>query len=233
MNVLNNNILRIFGLFLLTFGTGGQLAAQKQPSKKVIKDGVQLYNEGNYTAAENKFSKGQKNKKYAAVAGYNRGNSLYKLKKYDESSQQFLNAAKEAKTKELRAKALHNLGNSLLQAKDYENALKAYQHSLINNPTDEQTRYNLAYTMQMLKKQQQQQNKDQQKQDQQQQKKDQQQQQKQKQDQQQQQQKQQQELNKQNAQNMLDALNQDEKNIQKTVKGNKSNGEKKPVEKDW
>ncbi len=220
--------------FLLFIFLTVQLNAQQEPSKKVIKDGVELYNQKNYSAAEKKFAEGAKNKKHGNVSTYNRGDASYKLQKYKEAAQHFLNAAKETKDKELRAKSLHNMGNALLQEKDYENALKAYQHALINNPTDEQTRYNLAYTMQMLKKQQQQQNKNQQQQQQQQEKKDDQKDKKdQPKDQQQQQQQQQQDLNKQNAQNMLDALNQNEKNIQKKVKGNKSNGEKKPVEKDW
>ena len=51
---------------------------------------------------------------------------------------------------------MHNLGNSFMKKKDYRQSVEAYKHSLRINPTDEETRYNLALAMKLLQKQQQQ-----------------------------------------------------------------------------
>src|SRR5206468_3608466 len=68
------------------------------------------------------------------------------------------------------SKAYHNLGNSLLKSKKYPESIDAFKNALKSNPSDNDTRYNLAYAQSMLKeeqqkKQQQQQNKDQKDQD--------------------------------------------------------------------
>ena len=113
--------------------------------------------------------------------------------------------------------------------------IEAYKESLRNNPKDDETRYNLALAQKLLKDQQQQQqnqNQDQQKQDQQQDKKDQN---KDQQDQQQQQQQPQQnknEMSKENAEQLLNAVMQDEKNVQEKVKKQVQIRGKK-LEKDW
>ncbi len=225
-------ILPFLTLVLITFGS---IKGFAQSNKKNIVSGNKAYRNRSYKAAEKEYDEALKGDKFLEEAAFNKGDALYRQKKYAEATQQYLTAADKTKDKELKAKSLHNLGNSFMQQEDYEKALKAYQMSMMNNPNDEKTRHNLAYALQKLKKQKQDQKKDQNKQQQQQQQQPQQQKpEDQKKDQQQQQQQQQQEsLNKQNAENMLDALNQDEKNIQKKVKGNKGNGKKSRSSKDW
>lgn len=55
----------------------------------------------------------------------------------------------------------HNMGVIFQAGKDYAKAVDAYKMSLRNNPTDHETRYNLALAQKMLKDQQNQQNQDQ------------------------------------------------------------------------
>ena len=55
----------------------------------------------------------------------------------------------------------HNMGVIFQAGKDYAKAVDAYKMSLRNNPTDHETRYNLALAQKMLKDQQNQQNLDQ------------------------------------------------------------------------
>ena len=117
---------------------------------------------------------------------------------------------------------------------------EAYKKSLRNNPKDDETRYNLALAQKLLKDQQQdQQNQDQQqqqqeqKEDKQDQNKDQQEQdQKDQQQNQQQQQQNKNEMSKENAQQLLNAVMQDEKNVQDKVKKQLQIQGKK-LEKDW
>jgi len=71
-------------------------------------------------------------------------------------------------SKEMKAKAYHNLGNSYMQQKEWGKSVDAYKDALKINPSDQDTKYNLAYAKKHLiqQKQQQQKNKDQNKKDQ-------------------------------------------------------------------
>ena len=82
-------------------------------------------------------------------------------KKYEELLKQ------DIKDKTKKAKAYHNLGNTFMQQQDYQKAAKQYKDALRNDPSNENARYNLAYALDKLKNQQNQnQNQDQQNQDQ-------------------------------------------------------------------
>ena len=109
--------------------------------------------------------------------------------------------------------------------KDYAKAVEAYKESLRNNPKDDETRYNLALAQKQLQDQQQNQdqNQDQDKQDQQKEQdkqQDQQKDQQQNQDQQQpsQPEKKDNEMSKENAEQLLNSVMQDEKDVQDKVK---------------
>lgn len=222
--------MKLFLLFLLT----PICALYAQSAKKRLNEGVALYKQKQYEPALKKFEQANKDAKYGEIANFNRGDALYQQEKYADAAQAFVGVAEITKDKNLKAKALHNLGNAMLKEKNLENALKAYQLALMNNPKDEDTRYNLAYTKQLLQKEEE--KKKDKKQDQQQQQQQQQgnkEEQKKEENKEQQQQKQQQSLNKQNAENMLDALDQNEKGVQKKVKDKKSKGPKTPSDKDW
>jgi Mg-chelatase subunit ChlI len=142
------------------------------------------------------------------------------------------------------------MGNSLLMANKVKESIDAYKGSLKLNPRNTEAKYNLAYAQDLLQKQQQQQqqqqkdqnknnqdkNKDKQQQnkdqkdsqdkkDQNQDKKDQQQQ--------QQQQQQDQGISKEDAQRVLDALANDEKNVQEKVRLAKAAKEKVRTIKNW
>ncbi|HET6991741.1 MAG TPA: tetratricopeptide repeat protein, partial [Bacteroidia bacterium] len=139
----------------------------------------------------------------------------------------------------------HNLGNSMLQQQKYQESINAYKQALKLKPNDEETRYNLAYAQSKLKKQNpppkqnqnqknNKQNKNQQRQQQQQQQQQQQSQQRQNQQQQQQQQEKNPAMSKEEAQRMLDALQDNEKKIRDRMnqKRNKS-AFNRSKEKDW
>jgi tetratricopeptide (TPR) repeat protein len=174
------------------------------------------------------------------------GDALYKQQRYDEAVQNYQNALTKTSAPKVQAQLYHNIGNVHLEQKNYQESIDEYKRSLKLSPDDEETKYNLAYTEKMLKQQQEQkkqqnkqnkndknQQKDKQKKEQDKDKQDKNKQDQQKQDQQQQQKQQQQEkqMSRADAQRILDALKNDEKNVQKqlhkkqVVKGN--------VEKDW
>jgi tetratricopeptide (TPR) repeat protein len=131
--------------------------------------------------------------------------------------------------KEKLAAAFHNAGNALLSEKKIEESIHAYKMALKANPRDNETRYNLAYAQSLLQKQQQNQDKNKDKEKQEQEKE-----QEKKEEQQNQPppQPKQSDMSKENAQQILDALMQDEKNtLEKAKKQNIRS--RKSADKDW
>ncbi|NQX52761.1 tetratricopeptide repeat protein [Pedobacter panaciterrae] len=239
-------------IFILLQGT--LLFAQKE--KKYIHKGNQLYQEKKYAEAEASYRESVDKSKASVEGNFNLGDALYKQKKFDNAAQKFTDIASSSENKAVKAKAYHNLGNSLLESKKLEESIEAYKKSLINNPKDDETRYNLAYAQEKLKQQQQQQNKDknkdknkkdqdkkdqnkdQNKDNKDQQNKDQQNKDKDKQDQDKKDQKDGQQpqpdkLSKEDAERMLEALKNEEKNTQDKLKNKKAKGVKGRIVKDW
>ena len=208
------------------------LVVKAQKESGDIRAGNKLYKAQKFTEAEIAYRKGLMKNKNSFEANYNLGNALFKQKKYSEAIEQYNNSLSlQPKEKEKIAAAYHNTGNSLLVDNKIEESIKAYEKALKNNPKDNDTRYNLAYAQLMLKKQQQNKDKNKDKKDQNKQDQKQNQQPK-EQPQPQQPQNQQSKMTKENAQQILDALSQDEKNAQDKAKKQPVRGTKK-AEKDW
>ena len=246
--------MKQFIIIVLILLNGSLLFAQNANS--YIHKGNELYNEQKYKDAETNYRKSvEKGGTAAPVEGsFNLGDALYKQKKYADAAQRFTDISSSSANPSIAANAYHNLGNSLMETKKYQESIDAYKKSLLNNPKDDQTRYNLAYAQEMLKKQQQkdkqnkkdqnknQQNKDQDKQnqdknnpdknkDKQNQNKNDQNKDQDKKDQQNQQQPN--SLSKEDAQRMLDALNNQEQATQDKLKDKKLKGTKMHIDKDW
>ena len=209
--------------------------AFSQSDKKLIRDGNKLFQQKKFSDAEVAYRKSLNKNQKSYPGNFNLGDAYYKQGKFDEAAKQFevLNMMKaDNKTK---AAAWHNLGNTLLQNKKYAESVEAYKQALKLNPKDEDTRYNLAYAQAMLQQQQQQQqqqNQDKNKNDKQEQKQNQDQQQQQKnEEQKKQQQQQKKEISKEDAERILQALNNDEKNKHKKAK--QAEAAKIDIEKDW
>ncbi len=220
-----------------------------QEDKKYIRKGNNLYEKEDFAGAEESYLKALEKNSQSTKADFNLGDAFYKQKKFAEAAQQFQKVAEKTIDKELKANAYHNLGNSLLQSEKYQESVNAYKQSLKINSTDNETRYNLAYAKKMLQQQQEKENKDDKKDENK--KDDQKDKDKDKKDQDKKDEKnkdksdekkegdkgkeqpQPNQLSKQEAQQMLDALNNQEKKVQAKLKKKKENGQKLNIEKDW
>ncbi|HEY0608345.1 MAG TPA: tetratricopeptide repeat protein [Chitinophaga sp.] len=218
--------------------------ASAQSGKKYIRKGNDLYQKQQYTDAEANYKKALQQNQQSDVGHYNLGNSLYGQKKFDAARTQYANSAKISGDKTTKSDANYNIGNTYMEGKKWEESIKSYKQALKMNPADEEARYNLAYAQAMLKKQQQGSggdNKDKQEKKKQEQNKDQNKDKQNKQDQQQDKDKEEQDqnkpqsqpskLDKEEAERLLQALNQEEKKLQDKLK--KAKGQQVPVEKDW
>ncbi|WP_234367747.1 tetratricopeptide repeat protein [Parabacteroides pacaensis] len=223
------------------------LASAQKAERKNVREGNKLYTKEKYTESEIAYRKSLEVNPKSIEGNYNLGNSLYKQGKYDEAAKQYQQTiAQEADPLKL-AQAFHNMGNITMQKKDYAKSVEAYKMSLRLNPSDDETRYNLALAQKLLQDQQQQQqdqdqNKDNKDQDQKkdeekkddQQQQDQQQQDDKKENKTQDQPHQNEQMSQDNAQQMLDAFLQDEKDTQEKVKkAQAQQHQRRRTEKEW
>jgi len=232
---------KFYILSLLLVASAGQVFAQQKTDRDYLRSGNKLYNDSLFIKAEVDYRKALEINPKSTDAMFNLANALLMQQKAQEAMEQYQSVSKIEKDKDKLAQIYHNMGVILQSAKQLPQCIEAYKESLRNNPKDDETRYNLALAQKQLKDQQQnQQNQDQQQQ-QQEQKEDKQdhnkdqQEQDQKDQQQQNQQQQQQnknEMSKENAQQLLNAVMQDEKNVQEKVK-KQIQIQGKKLEKDW
>lgn len=226
----------ILGLFLVSAMAYGQ-----KNERDYLRSGNKLYKDSTFVKAEVDYRKALELEPKSTDAIYNLGNSLLMQQKAKEAMEQYEKASHLEKDKMKLAQIYHNMGVILQSSKQLPQCIEAYKEALRNNPKDDETRYNLALAQKQLKdQQQQQQNQDQQqdkkqdqKQDEKDQNKEQQEQQQQQQNQNQQQQQQNKdEMSKENAEQLLRAAMQDEKDVQDKVKKQMQVSGKK-LEKDW
>lgn len=221
MYTLRKKYILLAGLLISFMGASAQKA-----ERDFIRKGNRAFNDSTFVDAEVNYRKALEINPKSTVSMYNLGNALSQQSKLKEAMEQYAAASKIEKNKAKLAQIYHNVGVIYQSAKDYANAVVAYKLSMRNNPKDDQTRYNLALAMKLLKDQQKnQQNQDQnkdkdQKKDQNQDKKNDPKKDKQKDNQQQppKPQKKDSQMSKENAEQLLNSVVQDEKNTQDKVK---------------
>lgn len=227
--------------------------AQGQNSKKLIANGNKLYLEGKYKEAATLYGQSlKKDTNHIGIGAYNLGNALYQQKQPDAARKSYEIASKKAVNKNAQTANQFNIGNTYMQEKKWSEAIEQFKKTLRQNPQDQDAKYNLAYAQKMLKKdgdggkdnkkdkreeqkenqnkenKQQQDEKKDQKQDQ---KNDNQQQKEQQKENEQEKQVQPSKLSEQQAEQLLNALQQEEKKLQE--KKQKVKGAPTRLEKDW
>ena len=218
-------------------GLTATAVAQRMPERSLVRKGNRQFARERYDLSADSYKQALESAPGNFEATYNLGNTMVRTEQYDKAEQLLTAAAADSlRSDEERAEAFYNLGNAQFAQKKLKEALASYRHSLELNPADMEAKYNYAYTKRLLDDQQnqdQQQNKQDQKQDDKQQNKDQQDQNKKEQQQNpQQQQQNQNQMSKENAQQLLNAVMQDEKNVQDKVK-KQIQVQGRKLEKDW
>lgn len=210
-----------------------------QKERSYNRSGVKNYFSGEYNNAELDFMKALEIDSTSFAANYNTAATLYKLEKFGEANEILAKLSNNVESPEHLPDMLHNLGNNFLKQEMYEQSIEAYKNSLRLRPGDDESRYNLAYAQAKLK-QQQEENKDEQKQDQENKDKDDQEDQKEdEQEQQDQENKEQQqqpeakELSKEDVERILQAIQEQEKEVKEKVDKEKAKVKKVKTEKDW
>lgn len=222
------------------------LWAQKGTGRDYLRSGNRLYRDSAYTKAEVDYRKAIEADSRFPQAYFNLGNALLRQQKPKEAMQAYEQAVKVETNKGRLASIYHNMGVILQSQKQFGPAIECYKNALRRNPADNESRYNLVLCQHQLKNNPQQdpqnggnenkdgkdKNKEEQKDSN---KKDQQKDKDKKEQQQQQQQAQQNEENmsKENAEQLLNAAMQDEKETQERIRKAMAEPRRRKLEKQW
>jgi tetratricopeptide (TPR) repeat protein len=135
------------------------------PARRLTRQGAKDFERGNHPDALKSFEGAAKSRPADPAVKYNLADGLYKNGKFDEAEALYRALGGDVRS-ELAAPSRFNLGNTLYQKQDYQGAVSAYKDALRLRPGDEDTIRNLELALRQQKKQQEQQQRDQQKQDQ-------------------------------------------------------------------
>ena len=216
------------------------MSATAQTDRQYVRQGNKLFRNGDYPNAEVSYRKAIEKNPKNPQAVFNLGNALMAQKKDSAAVAQFESASKLETNPLRKAKAFHNMGVVCQSHKMYGEAIEAYKNALRLNPADDETRYNLVLCKHQQQKQQQNQqnqqggNDDKKKDD----KKDQQKQDQQKYQKEQQDDKKQQEppkpqMSKENAEQLLNAAIQNEKQTQDKLQKAQQQPQRRAIQKNW
>jgi tetratricopeptide (TPR) repeat protein len=120
--------------------------------RSLIEKGNSFYEKKEYRNAAVQYKHACQLDSLSFDAWYNFGNALYNLNKYILATDAYNKAMKLTADKTLKANIFHNAGNMECDQKHYAKAINLYKQALILNPTDEDTRYNLAFAQEEFRK---------------------------------------------------------------------------------
>ena len=221
--------------------------AQKKTDRDYLRSGNRLYRDSMYTKAEVDYRKALEANARSAQASFNLGNALLRQQKPKEAMQAYEQAVKLETNKGRLASIYHNMGVILQSQKQFGPAIECYKDALRRNPASNESRYNLVLCQHQLKNNPQQdqqqdgqdnkdgkdknkeEDKDSNKQDKQQQNKDK----KEEHQQQQQQQQNEENMSKENAEQLLNAAMQEDKESQERIRKAMAQQQRRRLEKQW
>ena len=126
---------------------------QAQNERKDIRKGNKAFRQQNYVQAEVDYRKATAKNSRNPQAIYNLGCAFMAQQKDSSAVVQFENASKVETNPKRKAMAFHNIGVICQKKQLFSEAIEAYKESLRNNPSDNETRYNLELCKRQLKNQ--------------------------------------------------------------------------------
>lgn len=132
-------------------------SVQAQQENVDVRAGNNLYKSEQFIDAEIAFRRALDVNPQSFEASFNLGNALVRQEKFDEAFRQYRHALALLPDDDVerRAAVFHNIGNTLLMTGQIPQSIEAFKESLRNNPHDNETRYNLAFAQKLLQNQEQ------------------------------------------------------------------------------
>jgi hypothetical protein len=176
MELATSNDFKMRRLYFILLLVTISCIAFGQNERKHVRSGNRLFMEAvrdttkidslKFSEAETEYLKALEKRPDDLQWQFNMADALYKQQRFEEAEQKFTELTEKMEEPIKRSRANHNLGNTQLMQQKLDESIESYKKALRDNPSDLETKYNLAYA-QMLKdqkekqEQQQQQNQDQ------------------------------------------------------------------------
>lgn len=155
---------RIAVLMFTALIYGSLTSVSGQADKRNIREGNRDYREGRFSDSELSYRRASEIPRGTPDAWFNLGNSIYRQQRFDDAISSYEKNLSLDDDNIKRSNAHYNIGNSLLSAGKAAESIEAYKKSLRLNPSNLEAKFNLAYAQDLLKEQQEQQQQQQQEQ---------------------------------------------------------------------
>ncbi len=141
------NMKNIIFCLTLNFLLSSFLFAQ---GHKQVKEGNELYAQGKYDEANNKYRDALIDNPESPIVHFNLGDVLYKKKNYEEAVKSF---DKTTSSEDIlqQSKSYYNLGNTLYRMGKLPESIQMYKKALELNPEDEDAKYNIEFVRTKIK----------------------------------------------------------------------------------
>lgn len=142
-------IILLAGLTVNTFA---------QSEHKLIRRGNRAYSKNDYLESEVQYREALERNKHSFKANFNLGDALYKQNKFSDSDSIFSGINTSALSDADKSMIYYNKGNSLFKQNKFKESADAYKMALKYNPNDVDAKYNLSEALRMMQNQQNQNN---------------------------------------------------------------------------
>lgn len=129
--------------------------AMAQNDRQYVRKGNRLFKKGDYSNALLEYQKALSVNENNTQAIYNMGCTALQMGNDSLAVKQFETAGRAETNKIRKSQAFHNIGVVMQAHQQYDQAIEAYKEALRNNPTDNETRYNLVLCKRQQKQNQQ------------------------------------------------------------------------------
>ncbi|MFA4045386.1 VWA domain-containing protein [Prevotella sp. PCHR] len=137
----------LLALFMISVSSG----VSAQSDRYDIRKGNRQYRMHDYEQAEVEYRKSVAHNPRNAQAVYNLGCALMMQQKDSAAIKMFLQSGQMEKNKLRKSMSFHNIGAIFQKNGIYSNAIEAYKEALRNNPSNDETRYNLVLCKRLQK----------------------------------------------------------------------------------
>lgn len=142
-------------IFLMSILMLTAVISSAQSERKFIRKGNHDYKKNDFVESEIQYRNALEQNSHSFKGQFNLADALYKQNKYNESLETLNNLNLTGLSNDQKASVLHNKGNALFKQNKLKESIEAYKSALKYNPNDKETKYNLSEAIRLLQQQQQ------------------------------------------------------------------------------
>ena len=135
-------------------------AASQNADRRDVRRGNRDFRKEDYKAAEIDYRKALVKDSTSFAAGYNLGNTLYRMEDREQAGKIYDRLKETADASPYAADYYYNVGNVVAGAENWQAAVDAYRQALLRNPSDMDAKENYIYAKQKQQNQDNQDNKE-------------------------------------------------------------------------